>query len=78
MIISVTRRDGSSELLTLHGPLAIRGHMLTDADGMDYFFNDDGTYDGWGRGVAGMTQEEAVRTIEIIEANRHIDPPLSS
>ena len=55
MKIQVVRRNGSHEILTLTEPLTIvRGtHMnrLKTSTGMDHFFNEDGTYDGWGMAV---------------------------
>lgn len=57
MKIQVLRRDGNPALLDLDGPLvpheasATMSH-LTDANGVDHYFNLDGTYDGWGTALA--------------------------
>ena len=80
MIIKVVHADGALELLTLIGPVAVhegtRMAHLSDAGGMDHYFNFDGTYDGWGSGGGGsMSTEEADRLIQTVQGARHIEPP---
>lgn len=81
MKIQVVRKDGSHEILTLTEPVAItrfdgHGGKLKTATGMEHFFNEDGTYDGWSMAVnipvpegSGVPQE-AMEFIQQIEAGR--------
>ena len=71
MKIRVVHRKGQQEILTIVGPVQVvetnredgMSH-LHSADGTDFFFNDDdGTYDGWGRSVPGITSEGMDRIV---------------
>lgn len=86
MKIQVVRTSCEVETLTLTEPLTmIRSvtdggmNRIVTATGMEHWFNDDGTYDGWGMDVSGSGIEvpdtgnpiEAVSGfIEAIEADR--------
>ena len=45
-------------------------------DGTDHYFNLDGTYDGWGRGLSpGANQDVAIEIIKQVEQDRKIEDP---
>lgn len=79
MKLRVIRVDGRVETINLVGPVEIHHGEKMDhvhsADGLDYYFLLDGTYDGWGAAAStGMTMEDAVESIERIERERKIEP----
>lgn len=55
MKIDVIHRNGTREIIVLTEPLVIsRGdgmNRLACSTGMEHWFNEDGTYDGWGMAV---------------------------
>jgi hypothetical protein len=80
MKIRVQRSDGQIETLTLVPPITIHYGMAMNhfncGDGMDHYFNEDGTYDGWGRACCGVISlEGAKKDIENVETSRQIEPP---
>ena len=83
MKIKVVGHDGKHEVLTLTEPLIIfrseYGNRLQTSTGMDHFFKEDGTYDGWGMAVkievpdsheGGGLPQEAKDFIQQIEDDR--------
>jgi hypothetical protein len=60
MKIRVQCKDGTTETLTLKGPIEVaRGkfmNRLSDGSGIDHYFLRDGSYDGWGRADRGDEQ----------------------
>jgi len=89
MKIQVVRVDGGIEIINLVGTVTAHepGQELeyprnqspihVDATGMDYFFREDGKYDGWGMAVSipleGMPDDppsEVTGFIEAIEKDR--------
>jgi hypothetical protein len=80
MKIQVVRCDGSAEVINLVGVItASESSMLhVEATGADYFFREDGHYDGWGMAVgseSGMSADEASALIQAVEADREIIKP---
>jgi hypothetical protein len=66
MKIRVVHIDGQQEVITLVPPVTsveavIPDGMshLVDATAMEYYFNADGAYDGWGCDTHGMSLTEA-------------------
>lgn len=56
MKLRVQRVDGSIETISIVGPVEIdEGRTMAhihSAEGLDHYFNFDGSYDGWGMGFA--------------------------
>jgi hypothetical protein len=96
MKIQVVRCDGSIEVINLVGTMTAhepgteleyprnQSPLSVSATGMDYFFREDGRYDGWGMGVSIPIPEdhhsselppEAREFIQAIENDREILPP---
>lgn len=80
MKIKVQRKDGSIETLDINGAIEMHAgtHQNRISSGtMDYFFNLDGTYDGWGRDVSSLNMhiDDAGVLISQIEDNRQIEEP---
>lgn len=83
MKLLVTRRDGHTETLELKTPLevhfnpddiAFKMYYMRDANGTDHYFNkNDGTYDGWGRGVS--CNEEGEELFRAAAKNEHPPTP---
>lgn len=76
MKLQVVHPDGHVETLNIIPPIICEGNnqfqnCLHAADGMDYYFTLDGSYDGWGCGCPpGATAEDAQRLIRTIQATR--------
>lgn len=80
MKIQVTHKDGRQEVLSVVGPLnLIEGDPLSrivDATGLEHWFNEDGTYNGWGRAFPdGISEQRAVSAIEAVESTREFIEP---
>jgi hypothetical protein len=85
MKIQVVRVDGKIETINLVGSVIVHepGSTLkyprnqspihVPATGMDYFFREDGRYDGWGMSCSVDGLLEAKALTEAIEADREID-----
>jgi hypothetical protein len=72
MKLKVTHKGGGSEVITLSPGAVIvdpdhkyQNRITDPKSGMEYFFNLDGTYDGW---QTGCSREEAEGIIKILEA----------
>jgi hypothetical protein len=71
----VSAKDGRHELITLTPPVTIlRGEKLSRlvCGNVEHWFNNDGTYDGWGMNVANMdmTPDEMRAFVEAVERSR--------
>lgn len=79
MKLRVQREDGRIEILTLMAPLTatVGAHQnaITDASGMDYWFTLEGYYDGWGRPMPGVPEDEMDILIKEVERHRVIEEP---
>lgn len=64
MKLLVTYKDGKQRTLDLKPPLVYSHgtemYTIQDSTGIDYWFNDDGTFDGVGMAARGMTMGEAM------------------
>lgn len=87
MKIQVLRVDGNIETINLVGNCIAhepgselefprnQSPLCVTETGMDYFFREDGRYDGWGMRVS-LSVDEATSFIGAIESEREIsDPP---
>ena len=76
MKIRVRHEDGSTEILTLFPPLRVtegdRLDRITDSTEMDYWFTKEGHYDGWGRSIPNLPDDEVDILMREIEGNRAI------
>jgi hypothetical protein len=96
MKIQVVRVDGGTETINLVGSVIAnepgselefprnQSPIHVEATGMDYFFREDGKYDGWGMTCAipcdgisdgDLIPKEAMVLIKAIESDREIYPP---
>jgi hypothetical protein len=96
MKIQVVRTDGQIEVINLVGEITAcepgseleyprnQSPLKVHATGMEYFFREDGKYDGWGMACAtpcdgipdgSSVPEEAMGLIQAIENDREIVPP---
>ena len=73
MKLKVTHKGGRSEVITLSPGAVIvdpdhkyQNRITDPKSGMEYFFNLDGTYDGW---QTGCSREEAEEFIAIVKAS---------
>ena len=70
MKIRVQCKDGTTEVLTLSGPIEVAEgrfmNRLSDGSGVDHYFLRDGSYDGWGKAACGdeQTGRDSIRTLE--------------
>lgn len=86
MKIKVVRADGSIETINLVGSITAReprndlefprnqSPLCVHATGTDYFFREDGIYDGWGMSCI-ASEEEGLYLAEAVEKDREIEPP---
>lgn len=78
--IEVMRSDGSSEMLTIVGPVRISGQCLISGTGTEHFFTSEGRYDGWGMPFTAEVSEGenpldcVMPFIDAVEADREIIP----
>ena len=76
MKLLVQHVDGAQERITLVPPVEV--HLgttlnhLRDGAGMEYWFTDDGYYDGWGKSVA--AGEDPQDVIARMESAKEIEP----
>lgn len=78
MKIRVQHEDGPIEILTIVPPVeckqGIKMDRLISADGMEFWFTEEGYYDGWGTSrMEGMADSEVHERIVQIEAEREVD-----
>lgn len=86
MKLKVQHPDGRIEVITLVPPATARLgttlNVITDARGMDHYFDLDGFYDGWGcgcsipmqQGQEDLTLGRVGDFIQSIEGVREIEP----
>jgi hypothetical protein len=84
MKIQVVRVDGNIETINLVGKIVAyepssdlefprnQSPLSVEATGMDYFFREDGRYDGWGMGCD-LPKQEAESLVQAIQADREIE-----
>lgn len=80
MKIRVQHKDGTMETLSLVPSIAVfdKGGNLSHlacGDGTDHYFDLDGYYDGWGRGVCGLDEQAAKEVIASVEQSREQESP---
>lgn len=79
MKLRVQHEDGLIEVLTLVPPcearLGRRMNKFTDATGMEYWFTEEGFYDGWSRDLSSssVTEQQVNERIDQIEDSREIE-----
>jgi hypothetical protein len=79
MKLRVQHENGDIETINLIAPVALEYgegsplYRLTGGDGAEHFFTLDGFYDGYGRSVAGLNNEEAADYAEAMSDARTIE-----
>lgn len=80
MRLRVHRVEGGIETITLVPPVTLTltdsgFNILTDASGMEYWFTQDGLYEGWGMTSpkGGWSYEQSRQIIERVEHDRETE-----
>ena len=77
MRLRVIHEGGERETITLVPPISgVLGknlNRLTCGDGTEFFFTQEGFYDGWGRGCDGMTEAQVDETIQRMQDGREME-----
>lgn len=77
MELRVQHEDKRIEIITLVPPVqAVLGKSMnhfTCGDGTDFWFTQDGFYDGWGRGAVGLNSEQVDKMVERMQADQRLE-----